>query len=150
MNTQHQDYESRVRPSLPDPVQYENRIRPEPPDPVETTSAAVRAESVQEHEAPDAVQAADTDREQRALETGRPTRGVDWVRASDLLARGSGALSRRSIDFEARLGYGARHGIAVAAKATGRSVVNAAKRLPPVSSFGREEPTVEPQGLGRA
>ena len=79
----------------------------------------------------------------------RPTRGVDWVRASDLIARGSGSLSRRGIDLDSKLARGTRHGVAVSAKYVGRQIATGARRLPPVSAFGREEPAPESPGLGR-
>jgi hypothetical protein len=46
--------------------------------------------------APEAIQAADIDREKQPAEgvdVEKPTRGVDWVRPSDLLSRGSGYVS---------------------------------------------------------
>lgn len=98
--------------------------------------------------APEAIQAADVDRDRQAaadLDTEKPTRGVDWVRPSDLMSRAGGALSRRGIDFQADLSSRARAGIATGAK----YLVASAKRLPPLSAFGREEPAVEPRGLGR-
>lgn len=102
--------------------------------------------------APEAIQAADVDREKQSAEgvdVERPTRGVDWVRASDLLSRGSGYVSRRGIDLDAKLARGTRHGIAVSAKYVGRQIVAGARRLPPVSAFVREEPASESPGLGR-
>ncbi|GAA1109262.1 MULTISPECIES: hypothetical protein [Nocardiopsidaceae] len=102
--------------------------------------------------APEAIQAADVDREKQSAEgvdVERPTRGVDWVRASDLIARGGGSLSRRGIDLDAKLVRGTRHGIAVSAKYVGRQIAAGARRLPPLSAFGREEPAPEALGLGR-
>ncbi len=102
--------------------------------------------------APEAIQAADVHREKQPTEgvdVEKPTRGVDWVRASDLLSRGSGYVSRRGIDLDANLARGTRHGIAVSAKYVGRQIAAGARRLPPVSAFGREEPAPELPGLGR-
>ncbi|MGP9695118.1 hypothetical protein ACT3TZ_10925 [Brachybacterium sp. AOP25-B2-12] len=98
--------------------------------------------------APEAIQAADVDRNPQtgdALDLDRPARGVDWVRASDLVSRGSGYLSRRGIDLQADLFGRARSGIATGA----RHVAAGVKRLSPLSAFGREEPALEARGLGR-
>lgn len=96
--------------------------------------------------APEAIQAADVDRDQEAeLDTEKPARGVDWVRPSDLMSRAGGALSRRGIDLQADLSSRARAGIAAGAK----HLVGSAKRLPPLSAFGREDPAVETRSLGR-
>ncbi len=65
-------------------------------------------------------------------------------------ARGSGAVARRGIDFEDRLGRSARHRIAVGTKFVGRKSVEIARKLPPLSAFGREDQTVEPHGIERA
>ncbi|MDS2171836.1 hypothetical protein Q7C18_03925 [Nesterenkonia sp. CL21] len=98
--------------------------------------------------APEAIQAADVDRDEQAtqtLDTDKPTRGVDWVRPSDLMSRAGGALSRRGIDFQTEMFQHARAGIATGAK----QVAAYAKRLPPLSAFGREEPAAQARGLGR-
>ena len=85
---------------------------------------------------PDAVEAA-------ALRQRRPApgldpkmtraRGVEWVRPTDLIARGSGRVAGVGIDFQIELARRAR------AAATGRMDVlsNRARRLPPISAFGR-------------
>ncbi|MGO2824390.1 hypothetical protein [Brachybacterium alimentarium] len=113
-----------------------------PPDPSPTPERP----EVSAVMAPEAIQAADVDRDQQAeLDTEKPTRGVDWVRPSDLMARAGGALSRRGIDFQADLALRARTGIATGAKHLAAS----AKRLPPLSAFGRDEPAIESRGLGR-
>ncbi|GAA1558417.1 hypothetical protein [Brevibacterium picturae] len=96
--------------------------------------------------APEAIQAADVVRDQQTeLDTEKPTRGVDWVRPSDLMSRAGGALSRRGIDLQADLSHRARAGLATGAK----HLVASAKRLPPLSAFGRDEPAVETQSLSR-
>ena len=96
--------------------------------------------------APEAIQAADVDRDQQAeLDTEKPTRGVDWVRPSELMPRAGGALSRRGIDLQADLSHRARAGIASGAE----HLVASAKRLPPLSAFGREDPAVETRTLAR-
>lgn len=60
-------------------------------------------------------------------------RGVDWVRPSDLFARGGSRLAWRPMDFQARQGYRLRSALASPA----RLVSGRARRLPPVSAFGR-------------
>lgn len=95
---------------------------------------------------PEAIQAADVDRDQQAeLDTEKPARGVHWVRPSDLMSRAGGAVSRRGIDLQADLSHRARASLATGAK----HLVASAKRLPPLSAFGREEPAVEARSLGR-
>lgn len=60
-------------------------------------------------------------------------RGVDWVRPSDLLARGGGALSRHGIDLTA----GGTRRLRSSIKSGARWTAERARRLPPVSAFGR-------------
>lgn len=140
-----------------------NTNQPQPEHPAQGTpppQQEVRAEAARSVEteaaraalAPEAIAAADiTKNDERARpDVEKPTRGVDWVRASDLLARGTGAISRRAIDLEAKLGYTTRHGIAVGAKYLGRKTGELARKLPPLSAFGREPEQVEPRGMGRA
>ncbi|MEE8869869.1 MAG: hypothetical protein SOH99_13585 [Acidipropionibacterium acidipropionici] len=98
--------------------------------------------------APEAIQAADVDREKQhaeGVDVEKPGRGVDWVRPSDLMARAGGAVSRRGIDFQDALSRRARSGIAAGAQRLSAQ----ARRLPPLSAFGREEPVVEAPGLVR-
>lgn len=85
---------------------------------------------------PDAVEAA-------ALSQRRPApgldpkmtraRGVEWVRPTDLIARGSARVAGAGIDFQKELARRAR------ASTTGRmhELGDRARRLPPVSAFGR-------------
>ncbi|MGA4508291.1 hypothetical protein ACQB6R_04585 [Propionibacteriaceae bacterium G1746] len=98
--------------------------------------------------APEAIQAADVDREKQPAEgvdVEKPARGVDWVRPSDLMARAGGAISQRGIDVQDTLSRHARYGIAAGAE----RVAAQARRLPPLSAFGREEPVAEAPGLVR-
>lgn len=110
------------------PARQDNAPAPEAarPDPVEATGA------------PDAIAAADVDRktdpEAEGVDPGkRKARGVDWVRSSDLLARGSGVVSRLAIDFDAHLAHKARAPLARGIKHVGAKV----RELPPISAFGR-------------
>lgn len=70
-------------------------------------------------------------------------RGVDWVRPSDLIARGGSRLAWRPMDFQTRQGYRLRSALASPA----RVVSGRARRLPPVSAFGR--PTSSAAGAVR-
>lgn len=120
-----------------------DRQSPEPPPPAEAAGRDALAGM-----APEAVQAADIDREKQSAEgvdVEKPARGVDWVRPSDLMARAGGAVSRRGIDIQDALSRRARAGIATGAE----RVAARARRLPPLSAFGREEPAPEAPGLGR-
>lgn len=64
-------------------------------------------------------------------------RGVDWVRPTDLFAHGGGALSRRGIDLTAA---GSRQLRAPIDKGARWAAVGA-RRLPPLSAFGRRSGT---------
>ena len=66
-------------------------------------------------------------------------RGVEWVRPTDLLARSSGNLAGRGIEFNSEQGRRFRSTLAGGA----RSVSERAKRLPPLSAFGRRGQHVE-------
>lgn len=66
-------------------------------------------------------------------------RGVDWVRPTDLLVRSSGTLAGRGIEFNSEQHRRFRSSLATGA----RSVSERAKRLPPVSAFGRRGQHVE-------
>ncbi len=60
-------------------------------------------------------------------------RAVEWVRPTDLIARQSGTVAGRGIGFHAELYRRARTPATTAL----RQVSNRARRLPPVSAFGR-------------
>jgi hypothetical protein len=65
--------------------------------------------------------------------TARYVRGIEWVRPTDLLVRGGSRVAGAGIDFHADLGRRARE-----AAASGTHAMSPrAKRLPPVSAFGR-------------
>lgn len=77
-------------------------------------------------------------------EAKRKRPGVEWVRPSELLASRSARVAGRGIDFQAELARrarrapgqivrGARRGV----RARARFVSERARRLPPVSDFGR-------------
>lgn len=66
-------------------------------------------------------------------------RGVEWVRPTDLLVRSSGTLAGRGIEFNSEQGRRFRSTLAVGA----RSMSERARRLPPLSAFGRRGQHVE-------
>lgn len=70
--------------------------------------------------------------------------GVEWVRPSELLASQSARIAGRGIDFEAELARRTRRvpghvvrGTRRSVRAEARFVSERARRLPPVSDFGR-------------
>lgn len=67
-----------------------------------------------------------------ALEKARG-RGVEWVRPTDLIARQSSRLAGHGIDVHTELARRAR----IAAREGARRLSERARRLPPVSAFGR-------------
>ncbi|WP_167131779.1 hypothetical protein [Paramicrobacterium chengjingii] len=69
-------------------------------------------------------------------------RGIDWVRPTDLMAQSGGALSRRGIDFTTAVGRRLRTPV----EASARWTAQRARRLPPVSAFGRHNATGHGQG----
>ena len=87
---------------------------------------------------PDAVKQAETARRPVELDQVRG-RGVEWVRPTDLIVRSSGTLAGRGIEFNSEQGRRVRSTLATGA----RSVSERAKRLPPLSAFGRRGQHVE-------
>jgi hypothetical protein len=84
---------------------------------------------------PDAVK---TDASRRALEeklSSAQARGVEWVRASDLITRGTGRVAGAGIRFQRAVGTRTRRGLAAGVRAVSRR----ARELPPVSAFGRHD-----------
>ncbi|UUE19385.1 hypothetical protein [Microbacterium sp. J1-1] len=70
--------------------------------------------------------------------------GVEWVRPSELMASRSGRVAGRGIDFQAELARRARHvpgqtyrAARSSARSGARFVSERARRLPPVTAFGR-------------
>lgn len=124
------------------PYEQENPGRQDTPPPETTHPDRAETPGV-----PDAIQAADVTRAPgpEAADADpalRKARGVDWVRASDLMARGSGVASRLAIDFEANLAHKAHDGLARRVKHLGAK----ARELPPISAFGR---STSRDGAGR-
>ena len=92
----------------------------ERPEPVEATST------------PEAVRAAQVarDEKQHAIVRGR---GVEWVRPTDLIARHSAHAAGRGLDFQAELARRTRTPLGASVRRLG----DRARRLPPISAFGR-------------
>ncbi len=93
---------------------------------------------------PDQAETAGTPDAVKQAETARPTvrldevrgRGVEWVRPTDLLVRGGGNLAGRGISFNVEQHRRVRLTLAEGA----RAVSERARRLPPLSAFGRPSP----------
>ncbi len=98
------------------------------PNPVEDAEAAGT---------PDAIKEATSRRTAKEKPARVRGRGVDWVRPTDLFAHGGGALSRRGIDLTAA---GSRQLRAPIDKGARWAAVGA-RRLPPLSAFGRRSGT---------
>ena len=113
-NPQHRD------PAKPDPARLVPEETRERPEPVEVTST------------PEAVRAAQVARDdkQHAIVRGR---GVEWVRPTDLIARHSAHAAGRGLDFQAELARRTRTPIGAGFRRLG----DRARRLPPISAFGR-------------
>jgi hypothetical protein len=132
--------ESRETPEAPRDV--DNQMpRLDAPD-AETATEPTAAQEIEarivtaeeaENVVPDAVK---TDASRRAVKEkvgSARARGVEWVRASDLLSRGTGRMAGAGIRFNQAAGARTRRGLAAGARAVSRRV----RELPPVSAFGR-------------
>ena len=92
----------------------------ERPEPVEATTCRRRC-------GPRSVARED---KQHAIVRGR---GVEWVRPTDLIARHSAHAAGRGIDFQAEQARRTRTPIGAGVRRLGER----ARRLPPISAFGR-------------
>lgn len=104
----------------PDPARLVPDEPQERPEPGEATST------------PEAVRAAQVARDDKehALVRGR---GVEWVRPTELIARHSAHAAGRGLDFQAELARRTRTTIGAGVRRLG----DRARRLPPISAFGR-------------
>lgn len=97
-------------------------LRREEPEPVGTAST------------PEAVQEASVSRAAAKKKLAQVRgRGVDWLRPSELFAQGGGTLSRRGIDASTLAHQRMRRPF----EAGVQVVTDRARRLPPVTAFGR-------------
>lgn len=94
---------------------------------------------------PDAVAAADSRRRLTPLDRANQARGrgIEWVRAQDLLMRGATNTTRVAMDLEQRLLFAARHGIAVGATRAGRAVLPGAQHQ--AQPFGHGHTPLRPE-----
>ena len=109
----------RIVPTPADEALSVPRDRPEPALEAATTPEAVRA-----------AQVARTEKHHAAVNRGR---GVEWVRPTDLMARHSANVAGRGLDFQAELARRTRTPLRIGMQA----VRDRARRLPPISAFGR-------------
>lgn len=104
------------------------------------THKTLRQEVIEPRSAPDAIEAA-TLRHSRVGIAGDAAaaraRGVEWVRPTDLIARGGSRIARAGIDFHKEL-----HRLTRTAAAGGaHAIAKQARRLPPLSAFGHHSIT---------
>lgn len=99
------------------------------------------AEAAEAAGTPDAVKDAESRKAAKEKLAQVRGRGVDWVRPTDLLAQGGGALSRRGIDLTAAGSRKVRAPLVAGARWLGER----ARRLPPLSMFGRRSGTDQGQ-----
>ena len=112
-------------PQHPDPG-------PLDPERVAPDEADRRREPVEAASTPDAVRAVRATRsdKQHGIVPGR---GVEWVRPTDLIARQSAHAAGRGLDFQTELARRTRAPIDAGVRRLG----DRARRLPPLSAFGR-------------
>lgn len=75
-----------------------------------------------------------------ATATGQATgqkRGVVWMRPSELMGYATARIAGRGIDFHAELARRARRPALQAVAESRRTISGRARRLPPVTAFGR-------------
>jgi len=112
-----------------DRMREQHHSEPEPPP---GRNDPDRAEATDAAGTPDAVKDAESRKAAKERLARVRGRGVDWMRPTDLIAQGGGALSRRGIDHTAEMDRHVRAPIEKGA----RWVAERAKRLPPLSAFG--------------
>lgn len=127
---------SGLGPREPDPAPaHEGHGRSEEV-PAGTPDEIAQDTTVDRVQTPEAVEAAKIARTRlpgRPLDPHVRARGVEWVRPTDLMARQGAQLAGRGIDFQSAMALRARQ----KAVAGVRSLSERAKRLPPLSAFGR-------------
>jgi hypothetical protein len=123
------------------------RLNENPAHNREQSEAAEEARSTGEREVSELARHGDPSAAKKtadAAETGKRRSGVEWVRPSDLLASRMGRVAGQGIDFQAELARRARRAPAQAYRGTRgvarsgvRVVSERARKLPPVTAFGR-------------
>ena len=99
---------------------------------------ASEASALARHRDPSLARRTEATTQEPATKTERP--GVEWVRPSELLVSRSGRLAGRGIDFQAELSRRSRRLPGQTYRTTRfgvRTVSERARRLPPVTAFGR-------------
>lgn len=74
---------------------------------------------------------------QAAEEATGQKRGVVWMRPSELMGQATARIAGRGIDFHAELARRTRRPAVQAVASTRRAISERARRLPPVTAFGR-------------
>jgi hypothetical protein len=115
------------------------REHPESPETPERSGDGSEVSELARHADPSAAKKTTVE-----MAAGRRGSGVEWVRPSDLLAGRLGRVAGQGIDFQAELARRARRapghayrGTRTAARSGARVVSERARRLPPVTAFGR-------------
>jgi hypothetical protein len=67
----------------------------------------------------------------------RQRRGLAWVRPSDLIGQATARVAGRGLDFHAELARRTRRPAVQASEVSRRVISDRARRLPPVTAFGR-------------
>ena len=114
--------------------QYRQHAEPEQGQPARETSNPSEDAAAG---TPDAVKDAESRKALKEKLAQVRGRGVDWVRPTDLMARRGGDMSRRGIDLTAAGNRRLRAPLIDGARWLGER----AKRLPPLSAFGRRSGT---------
>ncbi|QEA30072.1 hypothetical protein FGL91_16875 [Microbacterium sp. CBA3102] len=124
--------------SLPEPAAL-RREHPEPPETLDRSGDGSEVSELARHGDPSAAKKTAAE-----AATGRRRSGVEWVSPSDLLAARLGRVAGQGIDFQAELARRARlvpgqayRGTRTVARSGVRVVSERARRLPPVTAFGR-------------
>lgn len=107
----------------------------EVPEPRRDTETVAVTPDVPETEVvPDAVKQAEASKRAAKERLGAVRgRGVEWVRASDLITRGSSVAAGAGIRFNKAAAIQTRRGVAT----VGRAISKRARQLPPPWAFGR-------------
>lgn len=84
---------------------------------------------------PEAIEAASVERQRSSVGINPASyrgRGVEWVRTTDLIARGSSRVAGAGINFQTEL----RRRTFELTAASARSITERARHLPPLSAYG--------------
>jgi hypothetical protein len=100
----------------------------------DTETVAVTPDVPETEVVPDAVKQAEASKRAAKERLGAVRgRGVEWVRASDLITRGSSVAAGAGIRFNKAAAIQTRRGVAT----VGRAISKRARQLPPPWAFGR-------------